>query len=170
MYATRQGGIMKKYEESLKTCIFLARTEFFTVVADLSDEYQSNLCKKIENIIEKNKLESPANGGLFGGRYGVKWHHQLFAKAAVAAGFSRMNPIFRIPGFYTHKNANPRKAYQKWCNAFAGAFDNKDYETIISASIENDDNFYQYGCEAWNDINEQKNWSVSREIEHLLAR
>ena len=37
----------KKYEESLKNCILLARIEFFTVSADPEDEYQCQLAEKI---------------------------------------------------------------------------------------------------------------------------
>ena len=60
----------KKYEESLKNCILLARIEFFTISADPEDEYQKALAEKIfqtQRKIEKKQKDS----GLFGGRYGV---------------------------------------------------------------------------------------------------
>ena len=101
----------KKYEESLKNCILLARIEFFTISADPEDEYQNALAEKIFQIqckIEKNQKYA----GLFGGRYGVKWYQQIFTRLAANLGISKMCPIYRLPGFYTFDNANPCRVYQ----------------------------------------------------------
>ena len=158
---------MKKYEESLKTCILLARIQFFTISADPNDEYQNALAEKIFQIqrkIEKNQKYA----GLFGGRYGVKWYQQIFTKFAVKLGFSRMNPIFRLPGFYTFDNANPRAAYQKWCAAFDGVLKKSDIDLIVTAALNNDDNFYEYGVKAWEDMQLQKKWNICLEAANII--
>lgn len=159
---------MKKYEESLKMCILLARVSFFTVSCDPTDEYQWNLANKILKIqskIEKNQKYA----GFFGGRYNVKWYQQVFTKFAVALGFSRFNLIYRLPGFYGFENANPRMAYQKWCAAFDGVLKESDIEMIVTAAINNNDNFYEYGLKAWEDIQLQKQWSFGCEIVNIIS-
>ena len=158
---------MKKYEESLKTCILLVRIQFFTISADPNDEYQNALAEKIFQIqrkIEKNQKYA----GLFGGRYGVKWYQQIFTKFTVKLGFSRMNPIFRLPGFYAFENANPRAAYQKWCAAFDGILKQSDIDLIVTAAINNDDNFYEYGVKAWEDMQLQKKWNICLEAANII--
>ena len=84
----------KKYEESLKNCILLARIEFFTISADPADQYQNQLAEKIFQIQRKIENKQKDNG-LFGGRYGVKWYQQLFTKFATNLGISKMCPIYR---------------------------------------------------------------------------
>lgn len=153
----------KKYEESLKNCILLARVSFFTVSCDPNDEYQWNLATKILEIqgkIERNQKYA----GLFGGRYGVKWYQQLFTKLAANLGISKMCPIYRLPGFYTFDNADPCRAYQKWCAAFDGVLKENDIDLIVSAAIKNDDNFYEYGVKAWENMQEQKRWNLAGEL------
>ncbi len=61
----------QKYEESLKNCILLARIIFFTMSADISDKYQSELSDKIFKIQCKLEHDRTA-GGFIGGRYSVK--------------------------------------------------------------------------------------------------
>ena len=138
----------KKYEESLKNCILLARIEFFTISADPEDEYQCQLAEKIFQIQRKIENKQKDNG-LFGGRYGVKWYQQLFTKFAANLGISKMCPIYRLPGFYAFDNANPCRVYQKWCAAFDGLLKESDIDLIVSAALKNDDNFYEYGVKAW---------------------
>ena len=56
----------KKYEESLKNCILLARIEFFTISADPEDEYQCQLAEKIfqtQRKIEKKQKDNGLSGG-----------------------------------------------------------------------------------------------------------
>ena len=158
---------MKKYEESLKMCILLARVSFFTISCDPDDEYQWDLASKIleiQNKIEKNQKYA----GLFGGRYNLKWYQQIFTKLAVNLGFSRMNPIHRLPGFYAFENANPRAAYQKWCAAFDGVLKESDIDMIVAAAIKNDDNFYEYGVKAWEDMQLQKKWTICLEVANIV--
>lgn len=158
---------MKKYEESLKMCILLARVSFFTISCDPDDEYQWNLATKILEIqgkIEKNQKYA----GLFGGRYGLKWYHKIFTKLAINLGFSKMNPIHRIPGFYALNNANPRAAYQKWCAAFDGVLKESDIDMIVAAAIKNDDNYYEYGVKAWEDMQLQKKWTICLEAANIV--
>ena len=50
----------KKYEESLKNCILLARIEFFTISADPDDEYQNALAEKIFQT--QRKIEKKTEG------------------------------------------------------------------------------------------------------------
>ena len=119
---------------------------------------------QIQRKIEKNQKYA----GLFGGRYGVKWYQQIFTKFAVKLGFSRMNPIFRLPGFYAFDNANPRAAYQKWCAAFDGVLKKSDIDLIVTAAINNDDNFYEYGVKAWEDMQLQKKWNICLEAANIV--
>ena len=120
--------MQKKYEEQLKICIFLARVEFFTVIANQDDEFENALDDKVWKLITKNKLDEGSTGGLFWGLYGVKWYQQYFSRIAVKLGFLKMCPIFRFSGFYTSDNANPRRAYQKWCAVFDGVFKEQEKE------------------------------------------
>ncbi len=153
----------QKYEESLKNCILLARIIFFTMSADISDKYQSELSDKIFKI--QCKLEHDRTAvGFIGGRYSVKWYQQIFTKLAVKIGFTNMCPIFRLPGFYAFDNANPRAAYQKWCTAFDGVLKESDIDLIVSAAIKNDDNFYEYGVKAWKNMQDQKCWTLAGEL------
>ncbi|WP_288567161.1 hypothetical protein [uncultured Treponema sp.] len=153
----------KKYEESLKTCILLARIIFFTIAADNSDKYQSEVLDKIFEIQCKLEHDRTA-GGFIGGRYGVKWYQQIFTKLAVKIGFTNMCPIFRLPGFYAFDNANPRAAYQKWCAAFDGVLTESDIDLIVSSAIKNDDNFYEYGVQAYKNMQDQKRWTLAGEL------
>ena len=153
----------KKYEESLKNCILLARIEFFTISADPEDEYQKALAEKIfqtQRKIEKKQKDS----GLFGGRYGVKWYQQIFTRLAANLGISKMCPIYRLPGFYAFDNADPCRVYQKWCAAFDGLLSKSDIDLIVSAALKNDDNFYEYGIKAWENMQEQKRWNLAGEL------
>ena len=153
----------KKYEESLKNCILLARIEFFTISADPDDEYQNALAEKIFQIqckIEKNQKYA----GLFGGRYGVKWYQQIFTRLAANLGISKMCPIYRLPGFYAFDNANPCRAYQKWCASFDGLLSKSDIDLIVSAALKNDDNFYKYGIKARENMQEQKRRNLAGEL------
>ena len=73
-------------------------------------------------------------------------------------------PIYRLPGFYAFDNANPRRVYQKWCAAFDGLLSKSDIDLIVSAAIKNDDNFYEYGIKAWENMQEQKRWNLTGEL------
>ena len=79
-----------------------------------------------------------------------------------------MNPIFRLPGFYAFDNANPRAAYQKWCAAFDGVLKKSDIDLIVTAAINNDDNFYEYGVKAWEDMQLQKKWNICLEAATIV--
>ena len=155
------------YEENLKTCILLARASFFTVVADLDDDIQRELCEKIEKC-QREVEHNQANNGLFGGRVDMKWYHHIFTPLAIKLGFTRMNPIYRIPGFYEFDNANPRKVYQKWCAAFDGVLDEDDIQLITTVAINNDDNFYEYALKTWENMEVQKKWSVCGELRNIF--
>ena len=75
-----------------------------------------------------------------------------------------MCPIYRLPGFYAFDNADPCRVYQKWCAAFDGLLSKSDIDLIVSAALKNDDNFYEYGIKAWENMQEQKRWNLAGEL------
>lgn len=157
-----------RYKEQYSTCMFLSRIDFFITSFDLMSEKERNLNDKIIDIIvRKNKLYDFKNNGFFGPRYGVG-KLGIFAKIAYIFNFSTFNPILNIPGFYTAYNTNPRKIYQKWCEAFDNQLSDEEKQIIINAAYRQGDEFKEYGEEAWNNMQLQKQWTWWKEILHIL--
>lgn len=85
---------------------------FFNLSADFGSEKETKLLEKVEKIISENNLWHPKNTGFIGLQYG-SGIRGIFTKIVVKAGFTKFTPIYRISGFYTADNANPKKSVSK---------------------------------------------------------
>lgn len=158
----------RKYEEQYKTCIFISRISFFVLLASDSDiKEEDQLSEKIDNILKKNKLYKQRNEGFLGRRFVVSKKDHLFTNIFVALGFTEFCPIFSIPGCYAAFCANPKKIYQKWCDAFHNKLTSEEIETVLKACHRENNEWDEYGELAWNRMKEQERYSWKSELRSI---
>lgn len=157
------------YEENYRTCIFIARLDFFMMSANLDDPIEDALQDKVWDIIQENFLWDPENTGFIGPRMkrDLAFRSALI-KIPLALHCMLYNPIFRLPGFYDGKNSNPRGVYQRYCRAFADKLTFEECKIIENAAVAIGDDYYNWGVEAWKFMKHQKAWSWKIEILHML--
>lgn len=157
----------KVYEEQYRTLVLFTRICYFTVASNADLDKDDDLTKRIFDICDKNKLYSQQNLGFIHFRCSKK-RYKIFTPFFQWIGFSRMCPIYNIPGCHAADNTNPRKMYQKWCKAFDGQFTPKELEYIEKVAIKEGDDRRYFADIAWENLKDQKQWTFSRELLNLF--
>ena len=160
---------MKKtfYKESYRTVLLFARICSFGLAQDFDSKKDEDLDLRIMKVFNENNLYSISNLGVIATRHYYKFY-SIFTPLLLKLNVSKMCPIYNVPGFYGAENTNPRKIYQKWCRAFDGKFTQEELEYIQQVAIKGGDEHFQSATRVWENMKEQCEWTLLKEIEHLI--
>ena len=145
-----------KYVEQYSTCIFFTRIVSYTLNEGAKDEL-------IEKIMDKlMPLQCKYN---FFEDHGKATKLSVFLEKKLVS----ISWIFRLPFLTPLWVANPRKMYQKWCEAWDGYFTDEEKREIIDVDIANGEERAFWGRTLWTLMNMQKRYvPVLFEIDYLI--